>query len=160
MVPCPQCSKQINEVAIRCKYCGWLKPAGAPAAVTTEKVVEPIHDRREQLAYILNVALPGEAIDAVYDLKGGGTGFIGITDKRIIVYDKVFLRKMKAVISIPYSRVYAVASQDESGLLTGRGFFGSSMLLITTGDGTREFEFRSADKAHDAHRLIVSHMVS
>jgi hypothetical protein len=56
-------------------------------------------------------------------MKGGGTGFLGVTTKRIIVYDKAFLRKMKAVVSIPYSRVQTIAVEDESGLFTGRGFF-------------------------------------
>ena len=66
------------------------------------------------------------------DMKGGGTGFLGITTKRIIVYDKAFLRKMKAVVSIPYSRVQTIAAEDESGLLTSSGFFSSSKLIITT----------------------------
>jgi len=40
--------------------------------------------------------VPGEALYAVYDCKGAGTGFIGITDRRIIFYDKRFMRKIKA----------------------------------------------------------------
>lgn len=121
--------------------------------------IATIADRKEQLAMVQSIALPDETIEAVYDLKGSGTGFIGITTKRLVIYDKAFLRRLKAVVSIPYNRIYSVASQDESGLLSGRGFFGTSLLIITTAEGDKEFEFRSNDKAHDAHKRIVGHMV-
>mgnify|MGYP003462189999 CR=1 FL=1 len=120
---------------------------------------EIIFDKQDQLDKIEAAMIPGETIDAVFDMKGGGTGFIGITTHRIIVYDKAFLRRMKAVVSIPYSRILALAAEDESGLLTGRGFFASSKVLLTTSHGEYEFEFRGADKAHIAHNLILGHMV-
>lgn len=116
-------------------------------------------DKQDQVDKIRSALLPGETVEAVFDMKGGGTGFIGITDKRVIVYDKAFLRKMKAVVSIPYSRVTTVAGEDASGLLTGRGFFASSKLILTTVHGELEFEFRGADKAHVAHDLILGHML-
>lgn len=116
-------------------------------------------DKKDQLDKIQAGLRPGEVIEAVFDMKGGGTGFIGITSKRVIVYDKAFLRKMKAVVSIPYSRVISVAAQDESGLLSGRGFFASSTLVLTTSHNTYEFEFRGADKAHLAHDMILDHLM-
>ncbi len=119
----------------------------------------PYFDRKEQLAHVTELLLPGEQVLAVYDMKGGGTGFLGVTTKRLIVYDKAFLRKMKATVSIPYSRIYTVAAEDESGLFTGRGFWGSSKLIVSTSRTDYEFEFRGADKAHDAHQLIVAQMV-
>ena len=118
-----------------------------------------IYDKKEQLQKIEAGLLPGETIEAVFDMKGGGTGFLGITTKRVIVYDKTFLRKMKALVSIPYSRITSIATEDESGLFMGRGFFASSKLALTTSHGDYEFEFRGADKAHVAHDLILSHMV-
>lgn len=102
---------------------------------------------------------PREEIEAGFDMKSGGTGFIGITTKRLIVYDRPFLGKMKAVVSIPYSRINAIATDDESGLFMGRGFFASSKLVITTSHGDYEFEFRGADKAHVAHDLILAHVL-
>lgn len=122
-------------------------------------MAEVIFDKQDQLQKIEAGLLPDETIEAVFDMKGGGTGFIGITDKRIIVYDKAFLRKMKAVVSIPYSRITTIAAEDESGMFTGRGFFGSSKVVVTTSHGDFEFEFRGADKAHVAHNLILAHMV-
>lgn len=120
---------------------------------------EVYYDKKEQLQKIQAALLPGEILQAVYDMKGGGTGFIGITSKRVIIYDKTFMRKMKALVSIPYSRITSIAAEDESGLLTGRGFFASSNLALKAGTQEFEFEFRGADKAHHAHNLILSHML-
>src|SRR5687768_9776524 len=108
-------------------------------------MAEVVFDRREQLEKIEAGLLPGEIVEAVFDMKGGGTGFIGITNKRVIVYDKAFMRKMKAVVSVPYSRITSIAAEDESGLFTGRGFFASSKVVVTTSHGDFEFEFRGAD---------------
>ena len=119
----------------------------------------PIFDKKDQLEKVQSALMAGETIDAVFDMKGGGTGFLGITSKRLIVYDKSFLRKMKAIISIPYSRVHTIAAEDESGLFSGRGFFSSSKLIITTSHGEHDFEFRGADKAHQAHQLILSYLL-
>jgi hypothetical protein len=122
-------------------------------------VAEVIYDKKDQLEKIEAALLPGETIEGVFDMKGGGTGFIGVTSKRVIVYDKEFLRKMKAVVSIPYSRILTIAAEDESGLFTGRGFFSSSKVVLGTSHGDFEFEFRGADKAHLAHDMILGHML-
>jgi hypothetical protein len=50
-------------------------------------------DKKDQLEKIEGVCLPNETIRAVFDLKGGGSGFIGLTNKRLIYYDKAFLKK-------------------------------------------------------------------
>jgi PH (Pleckstrin Homology) domain-containing protein len=120
---------------------------------------EILFDKQEQLDKIKSGLLPEETVEAVFDMKGGGTGFVGITSKRLIVYDQAFLRKMKAVVSIPYSRVVTVAAKDDSGLLTGRGFFSSSTLVVTTPHQPYELEFRGADKAHTAHKMILTHIL-
>jgi hypothetical protein len=119
----------------------------------------PVFDKREQLQKIEAALLPDEQVWAVFDMKGGGTGFVGITSRRVLVYDKAFMRKMKAVVSIPYSRIHTVAAEDDGNALTGRGFFSSSKVILTTGHGEIELEFRGADKAHYAHNLILSQMI-
>jgi hypothetical protein len=123
-------------------------------------MAERNYDRKEQYDKIKAALLPNEIIEYVFDMKGGGTGFLGVTDKRIIFYDKAFLLKMKAVVSVPYSQVQSLAAEDESGLLAGRGFFSSSHLIVNTAHGTFEFEFRGADKAHMAHNMIMAHLFS
>lgn len=120
---------------------------------------EPVVDKDEQLEKIEASLVPGERVRAVFDLKGGGTGFVGVTTKRLVVYDRAFMRRMKAVVSIPYSRIISVAAEDESGLLSGRGFFAESTLVVSTSNENVELEFRSADKAHLAHQLILEHIL-
>jgi hypothetical protein len=116
-------------------------------------------DKKDQLDKITNGMIQGERLYAVFDMKGGGTGFLGITSKRLIIYDKAFLRRMKAIVSVPLSRIQTIAAQDESGLFSGRGFFASSVLVVTTSHGEHEFEFRGADKAQQAHQLILGLVV-
>jgi hypothetical protein len=130
------------------------------AATTAHAQTEgAIFDRADQLEKIRAALLPGETIEAVFDLKGVGTGFLGITSSRVIFLDKVFLRKMKAVVSISYSRIISIGAKDEAGLLTSRGFFSSSQVYITTANSEHEFDFRGADKAHIAHNLIIKHLL-
>ena len=119
-----------------------------------------LYDRDEQLEKVEGGLIPGERLLAVFDLKGGGTGFVGITDRRLVVQDNAFMRRMKAIVSIPYSRIHTVAAEDESGLLTGRGFWASSTLVVSTSASEHELEFRSAEKAHAAHDLILRHLLA
>ena len=118
-------------------------------------------DKKDQLEKIEAVCLPDELIRAVFDLKGRGTGFIGITDKRIIYYDKEWLKSKKALVSIPFSRISSVASEDSKGFFITRGFFVSDTLAITiSGQGVKLFEFRGGDKAHLAHMIIMEHILA
>ena len=119
-----------------------------------------IVDKKEQLEKIESVCLPHETIQAVFDLKGAGTGFLGITDKRVIYYDKEYLKKKKALVSIPYDRITSVASEDSKGFLIKKGFFISDTLTISpTGLEPKTFEFRGGDKAHQAHDIIMSFLL-
>lgn len=118
-----------------------------------------IVDKDEQLDKIEGFCLDHEMVHAVLDLKGGGTGFIAILDKRIIFYDRAFTHKKKAMVTIPYTRIHAISSADDSGLILKRGFFASSKLTIHAGYHSFEFVFRGGDKAHVAYKLIVEHLI-
>jgi hypothetical protein len=119
-----------------------------------------IVDKKDQLEKIEGVCLPDETIRAVFDLKGAGTGFLGITDKRIIYYDKAFLKSKKALVSIPHSRIASVASEDNKGFLIRGGFFVSDTLTINPiGLEPKTFEFRGGDKAHQAHNIIMQYLL-
>jgi len=131
----------------------------APQRVEKAPIAEVVFDRQDQLAKIEAGLLPGEEIEAVFDIKGGGTGFIGITSKRVIFQDSAWVVKSMAVVSIPYSRTHTVAAEDSASLLTGHGFFSSSRIILTTSAGSRVFQFRGADKAHIAHNLILRHIL-
>ncbi len=119
---------------------------------------EPIFDKREQLDKIREVLLPGEQIDAVYDLKGAQTGFIGITDRRLIIYDRSFLGNKRAMVSVPHKNVISVGSEDEGSLLSLPGF-ATSKLSLQTAVGSFGLEFRGQDKAHEAYRLILGRIL-
>ena len=117
-----------------------------------------LFDKRDQLQKLEAVLLEGEHVLACLDMKGGGTGFIGLTDRRILVYDKAFLAKMKAIVSLPFREVVTVAAQDNDRM--GRGFFGSSVLSLTARNGqTYVFEFRTSEKAHAAHTMILNRIL-
>jgi hypothetical protein len=117
-------------------------------------------DKQDQLEKIEAVCLPDELIRAVFDLKGRGTGFLGITDKRIVYYDKEFMKNRKALVSIPFSRIASVASEDNSGFFIQKGFLVSDTLAITLmGGDVKMFEFRGGEKAHLAHMIIMEHLL-
>jgi len=82
---------------------------------------EVMFDAREQLKKIQRGLLPEERAYAVFDLKGSGTGFIGITDKRVMLQDSAFIKNESAIVSIPYDRIHALATSEETGMLGGRG---------------------------------------
>jgi hypothetical protein len=94
------------------------------------------YDHKAQLNRIEAYLIPNETLHAVFDCKGGGTGFVGITDQRIIFYDQVFLAPMKAMISIPYHRIIAVASEDEGVI------------------------FKTSTKAHWAYSFIMNQILN
>ena len=125
-----------------------------------QRAPDIIVDKKDQLERIEGVCLPNETIRAVFDLKGAGTGFLGLTDKRIIFYDKAFMKKKKAIVSIPYSRIASVASEDNKGFIIRSGFLVSDTLTIEPiGLEPRTFEFRGGDKAHDAHNIIMQYLL-
>lgn len=126
----------------------------------TEYADDMIVDKKDQLEKIEGLCLPGETIRAVFDLKGRGTGFLGITDKRIIYYDKEFMKKKKAIVSVPHSRIAFVASEDNTGFFVRKGFFVSDTLIITPiGLEPKTFEFRGGEKAHAAHNMIMEYLL-
>lgn len=120
------------------------------SALQSDRFDDVDFDKNEQLEKTQADLIPGEILYAVYDMKGGGTGFVGITDRRLIVQDHAFLRKTKSMVSIPFSKVSAIAAED-----SGKIVFGTSKLTICAGNQTYDFEFRSNEKAHRAYRLIL-----
>ena len=116
------------------------------------------YDKKEQVEQIVPWLVASEKLHAVFDCKGSGTGFIAITNKRLMYYDKAFLAKRKALTSVPFNKITEVATIDE-----GRGVFGigtSSELVVKTGGGEHvSFEFRGGDKAQRAYMLIMTEVL-
>ena len=114
----------------------------------------PIFDNKNQLERIQAYLLDGENLFAVYDCKGSGTGFVGISDQRVIFYDQGVFVKHKTMISIPYNQIIGIASADE-GII-----FKTSQITLITAAGKFDFEFRGQDKAHDAYAYIMNQILN
>lgn len=107
-------------------------------------------DNKNQLERIQALLVSPEILYAVFDEKGRGTGFVGITDRRLIFMDQGVIRKNKTLVSLPYSKMTAVASEDSGSIV-----FGTSKLIVIAGSKEFDFEFRSNEKAHRAYQLIM-----
>jgi hypothetical protein len=77
----------------------------------------PQYDKPDQLERIKEGLLEGENVLAVYDCIGAGTGFVGLTDLRVILQDNSFVGKKVALTSVPYSRVQAVSFVSKKSML-------------------------------------------
>jgi hypothetical protein len=117
-----------------------------------------LFDKHEQLEKLEGVLLAGEDCRACFDLKGAGTGFLGITDRRLVIFDKQHLGKGKALVTLPFREIVTVAASDHDRM--GRGFFGSSLLSVTARNGKEySFEFRTSEKAHAAYAMLLEHVL-
>jgi hypothetical protein len=119
-------------------------------------------DRQDQLQLIQSGLLSGEHLFAVYDEKGFGTGFVAVTDRRLILQNPSFVhlgtgRKKVATISLPYSRIVEV------GLLSDRSvfgtFFSSAEVYVRTSAGdVHAAVLRSPDKAKYVHDVVMHYI--
>jgi hypothetical protein len=114
------------------------------------------YDRREQLQQIQSGLLDGEQVIAVYDAIGAGTGFIGLTNRRVIIQDKSFIGKKFAITSIPYSKITSVSVVSNKSW--GGSFFSTGSIAIHVGAHTYEVEFRGAQKSHHVHNVILHYI--
>jgi hypothetical protein len=111
------------------------------------------YDRKEQYQQIVSGLLPGEKIIAVYDAVGVGTGFIGLTDRRVIIQDRSFVGKRVAITSIPYSKVSAVSVVSNKSW--AGEYFSSGAIAIHVGTQNYEVELRGVEKTQHVHNVIL-----
>lgn len=114
---------------------------------------EPIFDKDDQFRKVQSGLLQGETILAVYDAIGVGTGFIGLTSKRVILQDNSFVGGKVAVTSVPYSKIQTVSFVSDKSMF-GK-FYSSSTISIQTSGKTHEVSFRGTDKAIYTHNVIL-----
>jgi hypothetical protein len=110
-------------------------------------------DKREQYEQIASGLMPGETILAVYDAIGAGTGFLGLTDRRVIIQDKSFVGKKVAITSIPYSRISSVSVVSNKSW--AGSFFSSGSIAIHVGAQTYEVDFRGHEKSRHVHSVVL-----
>ncbi|GAA0363206.1 hypothetical protein GCM10009530_11050 [Microbispora corallina] len=111
------------------------------------------HDRPEQLQQVKSGLMQGEQIIAVYDAIGVGTGFLGLTDRRVIIQDKSFVGKKIAITSIPYAKITSVSAISNKSF--AGSFFSSGSIAINVGTHVYEMDFRGEQKAHHVHSVIL-----
>ena len=114
---------------------------------------QPVYDKREQFDKIVAGLLQGEVVVAVYDAIGAGTGFIGLTNKRVIIQDNSFVGKKTALTSIPYAKVQSVSYVSDKSML-GK-FASSSTIALQAGGTTHEVQLRGQEKASHVHNVIL-----
>jgi hypothetical protein len=122
----------------------------------TQQRPQPIFDKQDQFQKITANLLQGEFVIAVYDCIGAGTGFVGITDRRVIVQDNSFVGKKTALTSIPYSRVNAVSFVSDKSMW---GFASTSSISVSAGGREYLADFRGEQKAKHVHDVILWHMM-
>jgi hypothetical protein len=110
-------------------------------------------DQQGQLDKVVAGLMPDEQVIAVYDAIGAGTGFIGLTDKRVVIQDNSYVGKKIALMSVPYSRINSVSFLSNKSF-AGK-FFSTSTISIATSSGTHEVEFRGDHKAKHVHDIIL-----
>ena len=116
----------------------------------------PIYDSKGQLQQIESGLLDGEQIIAVYDAVGAGTGFVGLTNRRVIIQDKSFVGKRVAITSVPYSKITSVSVVSNKSW--GGSFFSTGSIAVNVGTHTYEVEFRGDQKAHHVHNVILHYI--
>lgn len=114
------------------------------------------YDRRDQFKQIESGLLPGEQIIAVYDAIGTGTGFIGLTDRRVIVQDRSFVGKKVAITSIPYGKITSVSVLSNKSW--AGSYFSTGSIAIHVGTQTYVVEFRGDNKSHHVHNVILQYI--
>ena len=118
---------------------------------------EIYYDKKDQLGIVQASLLPDETVFAVYDGKDVGTGFIGLTNMRVILQDNSFAGGKVAVTSVPYTKITAVSYASNASVF-GR-FTEETTVAIHTSHGTYEILLRGSDKAKHTHDVILHYIV-
>jgi hypothetical protein len=111
------------------------------------------HDKPDQLQKVLAGLIEGEQVYAVYDCTGAGTGFVAVTNLRVVLQDNSFVGGKSAVTSLPIKSVSSVSFLSDKSMF-GK-FFASASIAITAGSTVREATFRGDEKAKHIHDTIL-----
>jgi hypothetical protein len=122
----------------------------------TQQRPQPVFDKQDQFSKITANLLQGEFVLAVYDCIGAGTGFVGITNRRVIVQDNSFVGKKTALTSIPYTKVNGVSFVSDKSIW---GFASTSSISVSAGGREHLADFRGEQKAKHVHDVVLWHMM-
>lgn len=100
--------------------------------------------------------MEGETPFVVYVGKGMGTGFIGLTDRRVIMQDNSFVVGKSALTSLPYKGIQSDSYLSHKSMF-GK-FVAASTVAIRVGGSDYAVEFR-AKRRLVTHDLILHHVI-
>ena len=89
-------------------------------------------------------------------MPSAGTGFIGLTNLRVLIQDKSFVGKRVAITSIPYSKITSVSVVSNKSW--AGNFFSTGSIAIHVGTQTYDVEFRGHQKSHHVHSVLLWYM--
>ena len=120
-------------------------------------MADVVFDKQDQFDKISSNLMEGETLYAVYDGIGVGTGFIGLTDRRVIIQDNSFVGKKVALTSVPYKRIQSVSYVSDKSML---GKLASNSTISIAAAGTLyEVSFRGDAKAKHSHDVILHYIM-
>lgn len=131
------------------------EPESEPESEPRPEVVFDFAQQRDAVAAGL---LPGERLVAVLDAVGTGTGFLGLTDARVLLQDRALVGGRSTLVSIPYGAIISVGFVADSDL--GIEALSSSTIAITVSGAVHQVAFRGADKARYAHDTVLWHVLN
>lgn len=105
--------------------------------------VEPQFDKRDQLQQVKQLLVANEVVYGVFDCRGIRTGFIGITNRRIIFQEPSYHGRGHAMVSIPFSKITTMAQ-------------GGLTVFITCGSVVYDFEFKNYERTLMVHNWIIT----
>ncbi|MGE3795926.1 MAG: PH domain-containing protein [Dehalococcoidia bacterium] len=117
-------------------------------------MADPVFDKADQYERVKELLLDGEELYMVYDCKGRGSGFVGVTDRRLIMRDDGL--RGKSILSVPYSRVHSVGVSSDQNFIRSN----TSSLSFAAGSDSWEFEFKGDGKAQNAYAQIMKHVLA
>jgi hypothetical protein len=116
--------------------------------------IEVSYDKKEQKDRILEYIIRGETLYAVFACKGKDVEFVGITDQRVIFYERSLVPRRRVMVSIPYDHVLGIAAVDEGAFLQ------SGELVLLTHSGNFAFEFMRPDRVHWTYHFIINQILN
>ncbi len=116
---------------------------------------QPHVDKQEQYDQVATGLLPGETVWAVFDCKGLGAGFVGVTDRRLVFQDKSAVGNQVTLTSVPYRVISSVGFASDKEMLTS----GTSTVVVTYSGGGMQATFRGHDKARYVHDAVLRQIV-
>ncbi len=101
-----------------------------------------------QLQQLRAMLMTGERLFFLYDCRGAGSGYLALTNRRLLFQDRGFIPGCPTIVSMPFGRVEGVSLRGRGRLLR------PARLAVTSGSQRYEFRFHSEEKARNAFRLI------